>query len=82
LIAKLKQDAGLREKFQSAEDLDAAIALAKETGFDVSKADWVNREATQVIELTDEELKNTIGGAGTIFSLCNGCKARHIISNF
>ena len=39
LLAKLKEDAGLREKLQGAGDLDAVIAMAKEAGFDVSKAD-------------------------------------------
>ncbi|MCP9807355.1 Nif11-like leader peptide family natural product precursor [Cyanobium sp. T1B-Tous] len=41
LLAKLKDDAGLQEKFKGAADLDAAVALAKEAGFDVSKADWL-----------------------------------------
>ena len=39
LFAKIKDDAGLRDKLQAAADLDAAVALAKEAGFDVSKAD-------------------------------------------
>jgi predicted ribosomally synthesized peptide with nif11-like leader len=39
LLAKLKDDAALRDKLQAAADLDAAVALAKEAGFDVSKAD-------------------------------------------
>jgi len=39
LLAKLKDDAALREKLQGARDLDAAQALEKEAGFDVSKAD-------------------------------------------
>ena len=41
LLAKLKDDAGLQEKLKAAADLDAAVALAKEAGFDVSKADWL-----------------------------------------
>ena len=41
LLAKLKEDAGLQEKLKGAADLDAAVALAKEAGFDVSKADWL-----------------------------------------
>ncbi len=81
LLAKLKDDAGLREKLQGAADLDAALAIAKEAGFDVSKADWLNRQANQAIELTDDELEKASGGAGTIFSLCNGCNATYIISN-
>lgn len=56
LLAKLKDDAGLQEKIKAAADLDAAIALAKEAGFDVSKADWLKYQASKA-ELSDEELE-------------------------
>jgi predicted ribosomally synthesized peptide with nif11-like leader len=39
LLAKLKDDAGLQEKVKSAADLDAVLAIAKDAGFDISKAD-------------------------------------------
>jgi len=63
LLAKLKGDAGLREKLQGAGDLDAALTLAKEAGFDVSKADWLNYQANQTMELSDDELEEVAGGA-------------------
>jgi predicted ribosomally synthesized peptide with nif11-like leader len=66
LLAKLKEDAGLREKLQGAGDLDAAVALAKEAGFDVSKADWLKYQANQTLELSDEELERVSGGFLTI----------------
>ena len=53
LLAKLKEDAGLQESFKGAADLDAAVALAKEAGFDVSKADWLKYQAKQTLELSD-----------------------------
>ena len=62
LLAKLKDDAGLQEKLNGAADLDAAVALAKEAGFDVSKADWLKHQAKQTIELSDEELEGVAGG--------------------
>ena len=62
LLAKLKDDAGLQEKFKGAADLDAAVALAKEVGFDVSKADWLKFQANQTLELSDEELEGVSGG--------------------
>ena len=65
LLAKLKEDAGLREKLQGAADLDAAVALAKEAGFDVSKADWLRYQAKQTLELSDEELEGVAGGDAT-----------------
>lgn len=40
-----QKDAGLQEKLKSAADLDAAIALAKESGFDISEADWLRYQA-------------------------------------
>ncbi|MFM8275869.1 MAG: Nif11-like leader peptide family natural product precursor [Cyanobium sp.] len=62
LLAKLKDDAGLREKLQGAGDLDAFVALAKEAGFDVSKADWLKYQAKQTLELSDEELDEELEG--------------------
>ena len=63
LLAKLKEDAGLREKLKSAADVDAALVMAKEAGFDVSKADWLRYQAKQTLELSDEELEGLAGGA-------------------
>ena len=62
LLAKLKEDAGLREKLQDAAGLDTAVALAKEAGFDISKADWLKYQAQQTLELSDEELEGVAGG--------------------
>ena len=62
LLAKLKDDAGLQEKLKGAADLDAAVALAKEAGFDVSKADLLKFQAEQTLELSDEELEGMSGG--------------------
>ena len=63
LLAKLKEDAALQEKLKGAADLDAVVALSKEAGFDVSKADWLKYQANQTLELSDEELENVAGGA-------------------
>ena len=38
-LAKLKDDAVLQEKLKGAADADSALEIAKEAGFDVSKAD-------------------------------------------
>jgi predicted ribosomally synthesized peptide with nif11-like leader len=70
LLAKLKEDAGLQEKLKGAADLDAAVALAKEAGFDVSKADWLKYQAKQTLELSDEELEGVAGGDGTVGWCC------------
>ncbi len=70
LLAKLKEDAGLREKLQGAGDLDAAVALAKEAGFDVSKDDLLKYQAQQNLELSDEELDNVTGGRQSQWTMC------------
>ncbi len=62
LLAKLKNDAGLQEKLKGAGDLDAAVAIAKEAGFDVTKADWLKDQAKQILELSDQELEAVSGG--------------------
>jgi predicted ribosomally synthesized peptide with nif11-like leader len=62
LLAKLKEDAGLRERLQGAVDLDAIVELAKEAGFDVSKADCLRYQAKQTLGLSDEELEYVSGG--------------------
>ena len=64
LLAKLNEDDGLREKLQGAADLDAAVAMAKEAGFDVSKADWLKYQEQQPLELSDEQLESVAGGKG------------------
>ena len=55
-LAAVKDDPGLQEKLKVAADLDAAVAIAREAGFDVSKADWIKYQAKQTLELSDEEL--------------------------
>jgi predicted ribosomally synthesized peptide with nif11-like leader len=62
LLAKLKDDAGLQEKLKGAADLDAFLAITKEAGFDISKATWLKYQASQTIELSDEELEIVAGG--------------------
>ena len=62
LLAKLKDDAGLREKLKGAADLDAAVAMAQEAGFDVSKANWLKYQTQQTQDLSDEELEAVAGG--------------------
>jgi predicted ribosomally synthesized peptide with nif11-like leader len=79
LLSKLKEDAGLREKFQGAIDIDAAMALAKEAGFQISKADYFKYLEKGRSELADEELEVVTGGWFTFgclfsgdYSTCNG----------
>lgn len=65
LLASLKEDAGLREKLKCAEDFDAAVAIAKDAGFDVSHSDWLRYQAKQILLLSDEELESSGGGGAS-----------------
>ena len=62
LLAKLNEDAELREKLKGAADLDAAVEMAQEAGFDVTKADWLKHQAKETLELSDDELEGVAGG--------------------
>ena len=75
LLAKLKEDTGLQEQLKGAGDFDAAVALAKEAGFDVSKADWLKYQANQTLELSDEELEGVAGGKNSYTCECIETKA-------
>ena len=61
-LAALKADAGLQERLKGAAGLDAAVAIAKEAGFDVSKEDWLKHQSQKTMELNDEELEEVSGG--------------------
>ncbi len=77
LLAKLKDDAGLQERLKGAEDLDTAVAMAKDAGFDVSKADWHRYQANQILGLSDEDLESVAGGKAPVSQntnpLCDRC---------
>ena len=64
LLAKIKDDAGLQEKLKGAADLDAILAIAKDAGFEISKAAWLRYQASETLELSDEELEGVAGGYG------------------
>jgi predicted ribosomally synthesized peptide with nif11-like leader len=62
-LVAFKADTGLQEQFKGAADLDAAVAIAREAGFDVSKTELLNLiQAKQTVELSDEDLEGVTGG--------------------
>lgn len=62
LLDRLIEDVVLRDKLQAAADMDSAVALAKESGYDVTKADWLMYQARKTLELSDEQLEYVAGG--------------------
>ncbi len=71
-IEAVKADKELQKKLKDAANLDAAVAIAKESGLDVSRADWLKAQAKQTLELTDEELEGAAGGVTPIFAMATG----------
>jgi predicted ribosomally synthesized peptide with nif11-like leader len=71
LLARLKDDPGLMASLTGAADVDAAVALAREAGFDVSKDDWFAHQDAQGLDLSDEELEGVAGGRAKSV----GCKS-------
>ena len=66
-LEAVKADAGLQEKLKGAGDLDAALVIAKEAGYEVSKAQWLEAQdsqssSSQMMEMSDEELAGVTGG--------------------
>ena len=62
LLAKLKDDAGLQEKLKGIADIDAAMAIAKEAGFEMANEDWLKYQEKPTLEFSDEELEGVAGG--------------------
>ena len=74
LIDAAQRDVGLQEKLKGAADLDAVVAIAKEAGFDVSKAALLRYQANVCLELSDEDLERVAGGLtkGEIWGIFGG----------
>ena len=61
LLAKLKEDASLREKVQRATSSDNVVSIAHEEGFEIA----LDETLTMLAELSDFDLENVAGGNGT-----------------
>lgn len=63
LISACESNPTLWEKIRHARDLEEFSKFALEAGFEVSPADWLKHQAEQVLELSDEELDQAVGGS-------------------
>ena len=72
-LAKLKDDAVLREKLLSSADFDAALTLVQDAGFEVTKADLLRFQANQVLNLSDEQLERMKGSIAAITNPLTCC---------
>ena len=76
LLAKLKEDAGLQEKLKSAADLDAAVAIAMDAGFELTKEVLSKHFKEGLLPLTDEALEAISGGGYDTSGAGRTCRAR------
>ena len=68
-LEKVNDDGALQAKLKEA-DMDQVVAIAKEAGFEIRKADMLPSQAKMMGELTDDELEQRIGGAATNARAC------------
>ncbi len=74
-LAALEADTGLQAKIKAAvegeidpaDETAAVIAIAKEAGFTITAADLLRNEAQDILELSDEELEDAVGGGFCVF---------------
>ena len=64
-IEKVKVDTSLQEKLKAATDVDAVVAIAKESGFVVSADEIKTTQSPASQKLSDEELEGVAGGRYT-----------------
>lgn len=60
-LAKVKGDARLLQRLRAATDDESFVAMAREAGFSIDRAELSRYMASQM-ELTDEELEGVAGG--------------------
>lgn len=68
-INTVKSNTSLNERLKAAADSDAVVAIAKEAGFEISKAEVDGYLSQQTAGLSDVELEAVAGGGQT----CFGC---------
>ena len=76
LLAKLKGDVELQERLKGVTDLDAAVAIAKEAGFTVTKEDFIKHQSLVLSALNEESgwLKEWLLGTSVLRDLIIGCE--------
>jgi len=81
LLAKIKDDAGLRERLKGAENLDAARQVAEEAGFDVTLDDWLCYRSRQDTGLSDVELEGVAAGLDSAKCILPSAASCSVVGN-
>lgn len=79
-LEKLKDNADLRDMLNAATDLDSAVAIAREEGFDVTQEDFQDFRDGSKSQLSDLELEQAVGASkinilSVLGTLALGCCA-------
>ena len=79
-LEAIRQDSSLQAKLQ-AEGADP-VAIAKEAGFSITKAELIRHQAGRIGELSDKDLEN-LAGAAVLPDTDKDCPYDHtVICNF
>lgn len=70
LLDSVKEDKALRDKLLASKSVEEAVAVANSEGFSFSTSDWLAHQASQTLELTDEDLEGIAGGGNNSLSAC------------
>lgn len=73
LLNELKSNQLLYEKINNASDVQSAIEIARNAGFDVDLEDWINYQKQTGI--SEEDLESILGGANSENKGCNAAPA-------
>lgn len=69
LLDKVKADEVFRDKILASSTIQQAIEVVNAQGFSITKADWLQHQASKTLELSDDELEKVAGGAAARNSL-------------
>ena len=72
-LATVKVDAIIQEKLKATDDVDAIVAIAKQTGFDIT-AEELKRATSSPMELSDDDLENVAGGCAQDSCMITECR--------
>jgi predicted ribosomally synthesized peptide with nif11-like leader len=83
LLAKIKEDVVLRDRFMGAASPEAAVAIAVEAGFNVAVADLLRPQLQLAAELTDQQLEASVSGGGisVLGTIWLGCCGEYVTAN-
>jgi len=82
-FAALEADTGLQAKLKAvvegeidtADEIAAVLAIAKEAGFAFTAADLLRNEAQNILELSDDVLEKVVGARGGSGALIRGASS-------